>query len=90
MTGLRPSAVLDIRARYAAAVAIDNVKDEWFNAKLTPARNHMRSWNTAVPGLVAVAGGAGTEFACVATVREPRSGLGAAEIGKAPPIALIE
>jgi len=55
----RTSAGLDVHARSVAATAIDGVTGELFQAKLTPAHDHVRSWLQTLPGPVAVAYEAG-------------------------------
>ncbi|MCX5042692.1 IS110 family transposase [Aldersonia sp. NBC_00410] len=55
----RTSVGLDVHARSVAAAAIDGVTGEYFQAKLTPAHDHIRSWLSGLPGPVAVAYEAG-------------------------------
>jgi transposase len=55
----RTSVGLDVHARSVAAAAIDGVTGELFQAKLTPAHDHIRSWIQDLPGPVAVAYEAG-------------------------------
>ena len=50
----RTSVGLDVHARSVAAAAIDGITGELFQAKLTPAHEHIRSWVQALPGPVAV------------------------------------
>ncbi|MBA2531301.1 MAG: IS110 family transposase, partial [Nocardioidaceae bacterium] len=50
----RTSVGLDVHARSVAAAAIDGVTGELFQAKLTPAHDHIRSWIQELPGPVAV------------------------------------
>jgi len=46
---------LDVHARSVAAAAIDGAAGELFRARLTPSRDHIRSWLGGLPGPVAVA-----------------------------------
>ena len=55
----RTSVGLDVHARSVAAAAIDGDTGEFFQAKLTPSYEHVRSWLTGLPGPVAVAYEAG-------------------------------
>jgi len=55
----RTSVGLDVHARSVAAAAIDGVTGELFQARLTPAYEHVRSWLEGLPGPVAVAYEAG-------------------------------
>jgi transposase len=55
----RTSVGLDVHARSVAAAAIDGVTGELFQAKLTPAHDHVRGWIQDLPGPVAVAYEAG-------------------------------
>ena len=50
----RTSVGLDVHARSVAAAAIDGVTGELVQAKLTPSREHIRSWLEGLPGPVAV------------------------------------
>lgn len=55
----RMSVGLDVHARSVAAAAIDGVTGELFEARLTPDRDHIRSWLMELAGPVAVAYEAG-------------------------------
>ena len=55
----RTSVGLDVHARSVAAAAIDGATGELFQARLTPAHDHVRSWIRDLPGPVAVAYEAG-------------------------------
>ena len=55
----RTSVGLDVHARSVAAAAIDGDTGELFQAKLTPAYDHTKSWVAGLPGQVAVAYEAG-------------------------------
>jgi transposase len=50
----RTSVGVDVHARSVAAAAIDGVTGELFQARLTPAHDHIRSWIGELPGPVAV------------------------------------
>jgi transposase len=50
----RTSVGLDVHARSVAAAAIDGVTGELIQTKLTPSREHIRSWIQHLPGPVAV------------------------------------
>jgi transposase len=50
----RTSVGLDVHARSVAAAAIDGVTGELFQARLTPAHDHIQSWIRQLPGPVAV------------------------------------
>ena len=55
----RTSVGLDVHARSVAAAAIDGVTGEVWQTRLTPSYEHIRSWISQLPGLVAVAYEAG-------------------------------
>jgi transposase len=55
----RTSVGLDVHARSVAAAAIDGVTGELFQARLTPAHDHIRDWVRSLPAPVAVAYEAG-------------------------------
>jgi hypothetical protein len=50
----RTSVVLSVHARSVAAAAIDGVTGELMQARLTPSRDHIRSWIGRLDGPVAV------------------------------------
>lgn len=50
----RTSVGLDVHARSVAAAAIDGDTGELFQARLTPAHDHIRGWVRGLPGPVAV------------------------------------
>jgi transposase len=50
---------LDVHARSVVAAAIDGVTGEFFQSRLTPSHDHVRSWLSDLPGPVAVAYEAG-------------------------------
>lgn len=50
----RTSVKLDMRARSVAAAVVDGITEEPLGAKLTPSREHIRSWVQALPGPVEV------------------------------------
>lgn len=55
----RTSVGLDVHARSVTAAAIDSVTGEVFQTRLTPSHEHIKSWMSQLPGLVAVAYEAG-------------------------------
>jgi transposase len=55
----RTSVGLDVHARSVVAAAIDGVKGELIQTRLTPAHDHIRDWIGGLAGPVAVAYEAG-------------------------------